>query len=426
MSRRRNLMFPVVLIGFLLSVGPQSWGASTLVLAGRGNGLFEVVGQALENVRSMDFVLTYDPATLTDLRVSPGSLIFGSMMSPDLSTPGSVRVNISSPKPEGIMGNGSVVMFTFSLTGQGLGKITSFTANLTSTTGTVIPLPQPLILADDKGRFPGEPISGAPNPGQNTPGAITGTQGDGPSVVPSALPEAVELPMAADTSVALPVPVPASRPLVTDGRTTGAARSILSLFKEYTGPKTVPALTSLFSHNPYPGFRQEPPIALSDGTAPVTVYLSSQTPASQSPNFALTGAKLVSMKLKGAEYVLVLIPDAKVFTASVTMLNQGQFTEYPLVVAPSLSSGGVLDEATFAAFLKGHAENRGDLNNDGYSDYLDLYLYTANYLVRNSAATPSATVTHQVGTPTGPGALPAVPVGTVPRNSRAEASTPKP
>jgi hypothetical protein len=419
------MMLPVAIIGFLLTVAP-CWGAPMLVLAGRGNGLYEVVGQGLENVRSMDFVLTYDPATLTDLRIGPRGLIFGSMMSPDLSTPGSVRVNINSPKPEGINGNGSIAMFTFSLAGQGPGLITSFTANLTSTTGTVIPLPQPRILADDKGRFLGNPFSSDANPSQNTPDAITGTLGDWPSTVPSELPEAVELPMAADTSVAKTVPVQGAKPPVTDDRTTGSAKSILVLFKEYNGPKTVPALTSLFSQAPYPGFRQEPPIALSDGSAMVTVYLTSHAPASQSPNFALTAAKLVSIKLKGAEYVLELIPDAKVFAATVTVLNQGQFTEYPLVVAPPLSTGGVLDEAIFAAFLKAHAENRGDLNNDGRSDYLDLYLYAANYLVRKKAVTPSATVTPKVGTPIGPGALPAVPVETVPRNSGAGVSAPKP
>jgi hypothetical protein len=232
--------------------------------------------------------------------------------------------------------------------------------------------------------------------------------------------------MAEDTSVPLLVPVPASKPPATDDRTTGGAGSILSLFKEYTGPKTVPALTSLFSRNPYPGFRQEPPIALSNGSAAVTVSLTFQTPASLSPNFALSGAKLVSMKLKGTEYVLELIPDAKVFAASITVLNQGQFTEYPLVVAPPLNTGGVLDEATFAAFLKGHAENRGDLNNDGRSDYQDLYLYTANYLVRNKAAAPSVTVKSNYGTPTVPGAPAAVPVGTVPQISGTAATVPKP
>jgi hypothetical protein len=238
------------------------------------------------------------------------------------------------------------------------------------------------------------------------------------------LPEAVEIPMASDGPASPSVPAPGPK-LATEDRTSRSARSILSLFREYSGPKTVQALTALFSQTSYPRFRQEPPIVLSDGNARMTVYLTPVSSASQSPNFALTGAKLVSLKLKGAEYVLEIIPDVKVFEASVTVLSQGRFTEYPLVVAPPLNLGGPLDEATFTAFLKGHPESKVDLNSDGRSDYLDLYLYTANYLVRQKAAAPAAPAAPRVATPSAPvmpaaapvapQAAPAVPVPAAPQ-----------
>ena len=339
------------------------------------------------------------------------------MMIPDLTIPGLIRVNITSPNPQGIKGNGSIAMFTFNLAGQGPGLITSFAASLISTAGAVIPLPQPQILVDDKGRFLGNPFSSDLNQSQNPPEAITGTLGGGRSAsppeqpqTPSAAssgvgekgethqgqnlpPEVVEIPVASPDPASPAVPLLDAKPLVTDVRTSGSPRSILSLFKGYTGAKTVQALTALFSQPSYPGFRQEPPIVLSDGRARVTVYLTPPTSALQSPNFAFNGAKLVSLKLKGAEYVLELIPDARVFEVLVTVLSQGRIAEYPLVVAPPLSSGDIpgvtVDESSFGLFLKKYAVGKGDSNNDGRSDYLDLYLYTANYLVRKKATAPA-------------------------------------
>jgi hypothetical protein len=332
-------------------------------------------------------------------------------------------------------------MLTFNLLGSGPGHITSFTARLISTKGVTIPV-QTQILADEKGRFQGNPFSGDPSP--NQPGAITGTTGaagstalsvgqpltdpDGrlpPRKMPTVLGDnseqvvgerALPPPIPNEPPPAVPAgqkwaqdnnptkvsdlpPVPADSaappqsepPPPALSRTAAAQqlqrnvvtnKSVLMLLREYAGPRTPQALASLFLRTSYPGFRQEPPIAFSDGVTPMRVFLAVAAPGSQSPNFALTGGRLISIKLNGGQYVLEIIPEAGVVEATVTALGQSSLTEYPLVVAPSLEvksvPGGAFDEAGFKLFLKGGIES--DLNGDGRRDYLDEYIYTANFL----------------------------------------------
>ena len=438
-SRVVELLFAV---GVTLVSAGLCWGETALVLAGRGNGLFEVLGQGLEDVGGMDLTAIYDPTTLTDPRVGQRGLSYGAMMTPNLTDPGVVRIGIVTPKPEGIRGTGSIIMLTFSLLGGGPGQITSFTARLISTKGVTIPV-RTQILADEKGRFPGNPFSGDP---ANPPVAITGTTGAAGSTTLSAgqpmttpersvppggmpaglgavsepgsgdralpppipiepLPAAaelkrapvnppgiIELPLVAVTSGAPPLtepPAPAASMTATaqpPRRNVVINKSVLTLVREYAGPRTQQALTTLFLRTSYPGFRQEPPIAFSDGVMTVKVFLAAAATGSQSPNFALAGGKLIAIKLNGGQYVLDIIPEAGVVETTVTVLGQGSLTDYPLVVAPSLDAktvpGGAFDEAGFALFLKNAGGTPGDLNGDGRRDYLDEYIYTANYLVK--------------------------------------------
>jgi hypothetical protein len=205
-------------------------------------------------------------------------------------------------------------------------------------------------------------------------------------------PGIIELPLVAVTSGAPPLtepPAPAASMTATaqpPRRNVVINKSVLTLVREYAGPRTQQALTTLFLRTSYPGFRQEPPIAFSDGVTTVKVFLAAAATGSQSPNFALAGGKLIAIKLNGGQYVLDIIPEAGVVETTVTVLGQGSLTDYPLVVAPSLDAktvpGGAFDEAGFALFLKNAGGTPGDLNGDGRRDYLDEYIYTANYLVK--------------------------------------------
>ena len=67
--------------------------------------------------------------------------------------------------------------------------------------------------------------------------------------------------------------------------------------------------------------------------------------------------------------------------SSLVILNSTAVSELPLVVTPPLPSGTAPDEKVF---FKNRDGNLGsitqDLNGDGKLDYLDDYIFTANYL----------------------------------------------
>jgi hypothetical protein len=174
---------------------------------------------------------------------------------------------------------------------------------------------------------------------------------------------------------------------VTAANPSNAVRkSVLTLFQEYAGVRTPQALTALFAQAASPGSRQEPPVVLSDGVrkVKVTIYMT----AAQAPNFSLTGGKMTRLTRESGGYTLEMIPDARVIEATVTMLNQGKTTVIPLTVAPPVDiktvPTGKFDEAAFAHYLKGGDAAIGDLNGDGMNNYIDDYIFTANYLVRKS------------------------------------------
>jgi hypothetical protein len=73
------------------------------------------------------------------------------------------------------------------------------------------------------------------------------------------------------------------------------------------------------------------------------------------------------------------------------MLLGGVTREFPLTVAPKvqvdLIKPGTVSEADFALFLKERgtaAAPKSDRNADGRRDYLDEYIFTANYLAQQA------------------------------------------
>jgi hypothetical protein len=308
----------VTAIVSLATLCSPAWGSPTLLVVGRGNGLFEVMGQGFERVGGIDMTLVYDHTASTNPRVTQGELIYGAMMVPNLAVPGTIKVGIVSHNPQGISGNGSIVKLSLSPVVGAEGALSSFTARIVDLKGVDIPVQI-----------------------QNT--------------------------------------------------TQAAGKSIPTLFREYAGPRTPAAMTVLITGNTPSGVRQEPLIALSDGTSKVKVSLDMPVGA-KSPNFALNGATLVSLRREGDLYLLEVIPDAGVYEARITILNNGSITEVPLTVTqplnPAFMPGGILNETALGLYLKGEPGKRSDLNGDGKVDYLDDYIITANYLIIKQKAVP--------------------------------------
>jgi hypothetical protein len=199
----------------------------------------------------------------------------------------------------------------------------------------------------------------------------------------------VEAAKVAEPAVAKPVEPPAEKKAGTEPQkpekvTTTSYNGIIDSFREYIGEKSPATLIAIFNKIITPTIRQEPAVVLSDGKTPLKIVVEIPVTSAKSPNFALNGAKLVSLARDASSaWIIETLPQAGVVRASLTILTDSDIIEYPLTLAPLLA-GFKPTEAEFALFLKdsGAATPNRDLNGDGKHDYLDDFIYTANFLVR--------------------------------------------
>jgi hypothetical protein len=164
---------------------------------------------------------------------------------------------------------------------------------------------------------------------------------------------------------------------------------VLEAFRTYKGEISPNALTELFTRA-MAGTKQEPPVALSDGKTAVKVYIDAG--GKETPHFALNGARLVSLKTAGdTSWVIEALPNQGVYDASVMIMEGDRISQVPMTVAPPIPAefkfgvGGKLTEADFKRFLSERGTGKSprfDLNGDGKRDYIDDYIFTANYLAK--------------------------------------------
>jgi hypothetical protein len=167
---------------------------------------------------------------------------------------------------------------------------------------------------------------------------------------------------------------------------------ILDRFQAYQGGKTPANLIELFTEAVSTSIRQNPPVAISDGKKTLRVIVDHSAITGSSTNFALSGAKLVSLKndVDSGVWVLEILPNANALKATVTIVNSNSITAFPLTVVPPIGVSSA-SRADFEAFIKdsGARVPKYDLNGDGSHDYQDDYIYTAHYLI---ASSPAATI----------------------------------
>jgi hypothetical protein len=159
--------------------------------------------------------------------------------------------------------------------------------------------------------------------------------------------------------------------------------SVLDRFREFKGERTPANLSSLFKAVGERPLLQIPAIAIADGTSTVTLVIAMET-GDRPPVFAFKAARYVSVSRSDeGEWEVEVRPEAGVVDAGITMLYHGLSQEFPLIVAPAVrlpaAPGRAASEAAFRNFLAAGA----DLNGDGRMDYLDDYIFTANYLAQS-------------------------------------------
>lgn len=169
-------------------------------------------------------------------------------------------------------------------------------------------------------------------------------------------------------------------------------RGILDRFKAFAGEKKPQALLALFGESVSATIKQDPPIGLSDGKTAITITVDLGENGI-APNFGFRGASLKSLGKDGSKWEVVALPEARRFDATLTIMVGERVIDYPLTIAPpvdaNLDKNDALGERDFALFLKEKGTDKSprfDLNGDGKRDYVDEFIFTANYLVAVKAA----------------------------------------
>ena len=162
-------------------------------------------------------------------------------------------------------------------------------------------------------------------------------------------------------------------------------KAALQFFATYTGERNPKNLIALFAEPAIPSFIQDPPIALADGKGLVKIRLLVNTSRTELPKFIMQGASLKRLPAQGEDgfWSMEVVPKKGVYEAKLTVIDGGKMLEFPLTVAPVtvplLGKDKKFSEADFARFLSKPAKH--DLNADKKFDYIDDFIYTANYIV---------------------------------------------
>jgi hypothetical protein len=419
---RRSAMYSAVrnitFIAFLTFFHVATSHASPVVTIPASQGSsFTVLGAGMDGVAGIQLDITYDSASLSSPSVSQGGLVTGAMLAANTNSPGIIKIAIISTRP--FSGNGTIATISFA-SRNGTGGITSISASAIDNKGASLATSSSVQSTDTtqsaSSSTTNQPSSN-PQP-QNTTAPTTTTSSTTPTYLGT-----VSMPtdfQRSDTASAKPASTPASgeqsattlptsekvatpiKPSVEakidDTPQLVVYKSIAERFKQVTGNKTLPEMAALFDKKVAQSITQTPSLVLSDGKMSATVVIDLPARITSSPNFAVNNGKLVSFKqdkaVKGRWRAEVL-PETNTTKVTLTIIAGSEEFEYPLTVAPVIKSALTLDAQGWKTFLKDSGTLQAphhDLNGDGKRDYIDEYIFIANYLtVDKSAKTVSPT-----------------------------------
>ena len=383
-----------------------------------GTGNYVIEGN-LDGVATIDMVISYD-TSMSSPTVTSGGLIAGALMVPNVNTAGTIRIGIITTKP--FTGSGQIALIKFA---QGDGKLSITSTKITDvnanpkTVRTSVEATNQIKEAANQGSNPIVPVAPAVPVAAPTSAPATETPAQAGSTIPSATPAYLgtvtmpsETPAASEKTTAAVVteapaekaaPVEAAAPTVPPAVSEPADQqplkapaepqkneelklinngSVLERFRAYQGEKSPAILMVLFKKQVSAAIRQIPVVAISDGTTVVKLVTELTGSDQSSPNFAFSDAKLISLSKEpdSDKWTIELLPLKGTTKAHLTILNGNTIIEYPLTVATPIPNFSA-SEADFAKFI----QNSRDLNNDGRRDYIDEFIYTANFLSQKTA-----------------------------------------
>lgn len=403
----------VIAMALVMCIAPAAFAAPTITVSSAGSGVFVVQGIGMDGVSAMDIVLQYDATTLANPRVEQGSLIIGAMMAANPNVPGTVRIAIIRTTP--VAGSGSILLLTFERKGSAPGAITGLTARLADINGKPLQASVQNVNVTEA-----TSVDAGPSARQQTsPSAVTpstAASAASPPAVTSGIvvqqrentPPKQEEPPADPEERTRPArervlakadstawkgndgePAPPW-----EGKSVYTRKSVLDLFRDYRGERSPKALLMLFEQESLIGFRQEPAVAISDKKALVKVIFITPSDLKGAPDNAVMGGRLASLTRDPDNtntWVAEVRPRRNAHDGGFAVTLQDIKMVFPLTLAPAINAdldrSGKVTEEDFALFLRGARGKKAgqfDLNADGAVNYLDDYIFTANYLVQSS------------------------------------------
>lgn len=399
--------------------------AATVSVTSSGSSSYTLMGSGMDGVSGIQLDITYDAAALETPTVTQGALVAGAMLAANTTRPGSIRIAIISTNAFSASGPIATVSFA---SRKGNGDIKLVSTNMIDRTGASVSATANNQSNDAAGNtINSSPFSSSPSPtptssSQSTTaiqttaqsGTASNTTYAGTVTLPTDLQQRSESqPVTSPAPVSVPA-YPVEQPAKTaeqaaqSGKTAPESKpeetrqlvvykGIAERFKHYNGSKSLSTLAKLFDKQIAQNVRQEPPVLTSDGKNKATLTVDLPSRITSSTNFAVNGGTLVSYKqekqIKG-RWIVTVQPNSGSNSTSLTIIAGAEEFEYPLTVVQPIKTSLTVDEKGWIKFNKEvgtAAAPLHDFNGDGVRDYLDEYIFVANYLAaRKPAATKPA------------------------------------
>lgn len=410
------------------------WSSSVLAAANvsvtsSGDKSYSVQGSGMDGVAGIQLDIRYDSNSLSTPTVTQGPLVSGAMLAANTTIPGMIKIAIISTRAFSSSGQIATINFANQL---GSGGITSATVSMINATGSRVSA-TPVAISNGSGSIVAEQSSN-PNPVSqqnqtdqtlagnssisttNTSKSTTSTPTYlGAVTLPADLQQQAESKPAPSPTVPAftnePTPGRSAQETQSSGKQTAevkpeetpqyvAYKGISERFKQYKGSKKLSDAVALFNKKVAQNISQEPALLLSNGQIKATLTVDIPARISTSPNFAVNGGKLVSFKqekkVKG-RWIVEILPEAGAVKTTMTIIAGADEFEYPLSVAPPVKTSLTFNEQGWDRFLKEVGTAKAplhDFNNDGIRDYMDEYIFVANYLSNKALqAKPAAAKT---------------------------------
>lgn len=352
-----------------------------VIISPNGYEGFSLNAFNVTDVKAWNIYIEYNATAFTNPSVDVTPLLRQGSFSTDISSPGVITVNASSPGPLDYMGN--LLHLGFDLSGENAGKIYSANLYVTRSNGAYEPVPVTIVnppdLPPNTDNQPKDNEAAAPNNGTVAEPAKT------PVVSPEQGPSSSGSKQEAgggETVVVSPpnrgdgaggvtkvIEGPLAAALLAEAKPAAfiRAKSVLDRFREFSTFTDEKLLISAFSGDPAGVFRQEPGVVLSNGKSCVTLSMKLEITGKRGPIFLLHGAGFNSLKMpKDDLWTLEVIPLPGVYEASVSAYYDDRITEFPLTVAPP---------------LEWYLQKRTGKPEWGCLDY---YVYIANILAKSA------------------------------------------